>query len=591
MQIINGNDFYKACLSGLNELGRHLGHVNAINVFPVADGDTGTNMYATLQGAIIPVRPVADLSTTLQKMAEGAVLSSRGNSGAILAQNFASMAKYLKDFAEAKTSELAHAWAKGAAEAEKGLQNPIPGTILDAMKSWAQFLIKAIETEIDLPSLFRGALPVLRTAVEKTQETMPLLARSKVVDAGAEGFFHFIAGFTNYILNPSSVNLQEVSVPEEDFHLHPTEELDKIEFRYCTEAVLKTHGDVQVDLSGLMKKYGDSYARAATGSFIKFHVHTNEPEMLFQELFTMGEILNPKAEDMKAQAAVHLHRKTKTAIVVDSSCDIPAQIIEEAQIFTVPVNLMFGQSQFLDKITITTEHFYKLAEKADVYPTTSQPNASAFENTYRYLLSYYDEIVSIHISENLSGTINSARVAAQNIDAKRIKIFDSKNLSSSFGLLVYDLVKNSKPDWNASTILQYLESRVSRVKLMVAVKSMKYMMRSGRVKFAAGMIARTLNLTPIVSLDENGKSKAMGKGFSQNSNIRKIIRHCINIKETNGIRYFAVGHAHDPELAIKVADELNNKLGIECTYIMDIAPVIGLHAGKGSLSVAFMTEK
>ncbi|MCB1201676.1 MAG: DegV family EDD domain-containing protein, partial [Leptospiraceae bacterium] len=158
-------------------------------------------------------------------------------------------------------------------------------------------------------------------------------------------------------------------------------------------------------------------------------------------------------------------------------------------------------------------------------------------------------------------------------------------------LLVYDLVKNRKPDWNASTILQYLESRVSSVKLMVAVKSMKYMMRSGRVKFAAGMIARTLNLTPIVSLDENGKSKAMGKGFSQNSNIRKIIRHCMNIKETNGIRYFAVGHAHDPELAIKVADELNNKLGIECTYIMDIAPVIGLHAGKGSLSVAFMTEK
>jgi hypothetical protein len=127
-----------------------------------------------------------------------------------------------------------------------------------------------------------------------------------------------------------------------------------------------------------------------------------------------------------------------------------------------------------------------------------------------------------------------------------------------------------------------------RSTILVSVPSLKYMVRGGRVSPLKGLAARILNLKPIVSLDKEGKSSLSGKAFSTRSNLNKIIRRVCEIQENTGIAAYAVGHAHAPEKGAKLAEDISKAIGKKADYVVDIAPVIGVHAGIGAVSVSVL---
>ncbi len=591
---INGEDLYYAVLSGAEELRRNMDHINQINVFPVADGDTGTNMYATFQGALAASSIMPTIGGMADALARGAVLSSRGNSGAILAQWFATLAEKLKGRETADSHDFVVAVEAGAAAAHACLQEPAPGTILDVLTNWARWLREKVESNrsLNLGALLQASLEVAKAAVQKTREMMPLLQRSGVVDAGAEGFYYFLQGMAHYLVTKIRPATENVPAIEEEFHPHNLRELDEIKFRFCTEGVLNLRNhESAAAVEKIIRSSGDSFARAGAGGYLKFHIHTNAPERLFTEIHPHAEILNPKAEDMRLQARIHLQAHKKTAIVIDSAVDLPQDIIERENIFQIPINLMIDGSTFLDKLTINTERFYAMLDTTPKYPLTSQPSPAAFENLYRFLLTYYESIVSIHISSALSGTLQSAQSAAQRVAPGRIFTVDTKSISSGSGLLVTEFLRKRNPDWTPEEIVAYFEERRNKAKILVAVRTMKYMVRSGRVSPLRGLIAKILNLKPVITLDENGKSVLFGKTYSQKATIHLIKKEIARLDQEKKIICFAIGHAAAARQSEQLAEEIKKILpGRNCEYIMDIAPVIGLHAGKGAVSVALLTE-
>ncbi len=165
---------------------------------------------------------------------------------------------------------------------------------------------------------------------------------------------------------------------------------------------------------------------------LRLHIHTDDPADLFYAIKDFGNITYKKVDDMLMQSDIVHHRKWDTAIITDSTCDLPKEIIEKYQIHVVPLSIHFEKDYYLDSVTLTPNKFYKLLGESKTNPTTSQPTYKDFTNKYNYLASHYKSIVGIHLSGKLSGTFSNSRKAAYAVserENKEINIFSSNKIT------------------------------------------------------------------------------------------------------------------------------------------------------------------
>ena len=168
----------------------------------------------------------------------------------------------------------------------------------------------------------------------------------------------------------------------------PDHVAENLTYRYCTEALIKG-----TDLDGLeirkrVESHGDSIVVAGTSKLSRVHIHTNAPETVMQDLRPMGTLAFQKVEDMHRQYAAAYERKWSIALVTDSACDLPEELVEKYQVHLVPLNLFVGENQYLDKRTIKPGQFYEMLEEVDVPISTSQPSEKSFINLYSQLLTH-----------------------------------------------------------------------------------------------------------------------------------------------------------------------------------------------------------
>jgi len=244
-------------------------------------------------------------------------------------------------------------------------------------------------------------------------------------------------------------------------------------------------------------------------------------------------------------------------------------------------------------VTLTPHHFYTMLEENPNHPTTSHPGISEFDRLYRTLLTQYDSIISLHMSKQLSGTWNSSRKAADNLEAetgKKISAIDSRNLSGSLGLLVLDTAEAIARGLNHEEILEQIEKNIHRATILVSVKNLDYMVKGGRVSPMKGKIANMLNLKPIVSLDKRGKSILYDKAFSQKGNMKKVLGIINKRMKDKSISRYCLLHAHNPQGAARFSNHLQKLLGRKPEYTVDISPAVGLSAGHGAVAVALLFD-
>jgi DegV family protein with EDD domain len=340
----------------------------------------------------------------------------------------------------------------------------------------------------------------------------------------------------------------------------------------------------------VIQSYGNSAIVAGSEEKFRFHVHTNSPADLFHELKDVGSTIQIKVDDMRRQYEASHSRKSPIALVTDSACDLPPEFFDEHQIHIIPFNLSFGTDQYLDKLTITPNQFYTLLKTRREHPQSSQAPVAVMQNLFSFLSTFYDSILIFNLSAGLSGAWSFSRQAADKVPGKTISVIDTKALSVAQGLIVMRAAEALSQGAGHDEIVRLSGEWVAKTRLLVDIATLKYMVRGGRISRTKGLVARVLNLKPIISLDENGKAIAFGKSLGRRANMKKILRMIGEMAAEKKVWRFAIVHAQNMPRAEVYGKKLEELLGQPPAYIMDVSPVVGVHNGIGVVGVALMFE-
>ena len=316
--MINGSCYKNAVISGANNIISHKEEINALNIFPVPDGDTGTNMSMTIAGAVEALENMdsQNVSEIASATASAMLKSARGNSGVILSLLFRGIANGLKGAAVIDGKELSAAMREGVTTAYKAVMNPTEGTILTVARMACEAGELVSETEDDAVAVFGTICSAANTALESTPDMLPVLKKAGVVDAGGKGLCLIFEGMLSLIRdgimieNKSSVSDSQTDKEEAtaEFFRNAAAEFDSvINFTYCTEFIIGKNPDItksSLELKAYLENIGDCVVVADDDDIIKVHVHTENPGKAIEEALTFGQLLKVKIENMKEQ-----HRK------------------------------------------------------------------------------------------------------------------------------------------------------------------------------------------------------------------------------------------------------------------------------------------
>lgn len=592
---IDGKKFYYSFLAGAKNLFDNHKLINKINVFPVPDADTGTNLASTFQSIVDNVTPSYHIKDTSVAIADAALVGARGNSGIIFAQFLYGFSNEINDDELLNIEKFATILKKAVIYAYESIANPIEGTMITVIKDWAEFIYQIKDKTDDFIDLIIQSYEKALESLKETTNKLEVLAKNNVVDAGAQGFVFFLEGMITYFKENSLKNLVATRNPTKSEEFIDNHDANEITFRYCTEALISGENLNKKLIAEQIEKLGDSMVIAGSSKKIRLHIHTDKPDVVFSILTKNATILSQKVDDMIFQNEIQNNRKYNIAIVTDSCADIPQKLVEKYQIHYVPLTLHVGNNQYLDKVTITSTQFYDILRTSPDYPTTSQPGKKEFINKYLYLTSHYDNIISINLSDKLSGTYNNSLSAANAVSyqtGKPIKVFNSLTLSGTQGLIILRAAEAIESGMPFNQIVQEIESWIPKTKILVNVKTLKYFVKGGRVSPLKGIISNILNIKPIVTVDSSGKASVFTKSFSRIGSIIKTLRLIKRLSSENKIHSYCILYANKEEenTAKWYAERVSKIIGKEPVFIDTISPVIGVSAGIGTIAVGIMLE-
>ena len=316
---------------GEAQLTNHKEEVNALNVYPVPDGDTGTNMGLTIKSAVKNINDGMTVKEICSTISRGALMGARGNSGVILSQILRGFTLSLQNTTEIKAEDIAAALNKGVEIAYKSVLKPVEGTILTVSRKAAEAALSAAETAQSIDEVLTAAIEAGEIALEHTPDLLPVLKEAGVVDAGGRGFLYILEG------GLAALRGEEItaSAPEELVVKDKTvafsaefQETD-IKFHYCTELMIhnakEDHEYVRKHITEAVD--GDSLVCVGDEGIIKVHYHSNDPGKIISFALTIGELFDIKVENMKEQMAREAAEKRaleeKNGAAVPAAPEVP----------------------------------------------------------------------------------------------------------------------------------------------------------------------------------------------------------------------------------------------------------------------------
>lgn len=590
--LLNGLEFFKHFKSGAENVIKESEVLNRINVFPVRDGDTGTNLSITLSSILNETVVHPDLNLVISSMSDVALENARGNSGIIFASFIEGFSQACHQLKEISPEQFIKAASHAVSVAYQSVRNPQEGTILTVMRAWESYLVEHSKPQVRFNEILHEAYKKAELTLEETQNMMQVLKKNKVVDSGAKGFVLFLEGFLKVKndLNDSKDHFIE-SIPYDSMsHLHEASEV--LNYRYCTEFILKEPFDGKKSLDHLMEQFGDSLIITGNQRLTKMHVHTNVPDQITLKLNASGHrIYKSKVEDMWLQNRIETHSHPKIGILTDSICDISEALIDQYQIHFLPLAFIAGESTYLDKYTISSEVLKPLLDAAEQYPSSSQVDIKQVKIKLDWMLRYYEEVIVLSVSKALSGTYEGYKKAIESLgeQSKRITLLDTKLNSGAQGLVVLEAAKLASEGKTLERIVETVKREIENAKIFVSLDTFKYATRSGRVPYFAGKLLTLLQAKPIMTLDENGFGKAGGIAFSRNAANRKIYKKIMQIASASKTIKYAIVHADNLDLAERFAQRIEEITGQKPEYMTSISAITAIHAGIGSVAVCILS--
>lgn len=583
--------------------------LNKINVFPVADGDTGNNLAFTLgsvlNGALS--RRSRHIGELLKRIGDDAIDGARGNSGAILAQFLYGVAQHARAQPSLDARTLAAAVRHGADSARSALAHPVEGTIISVIDSFADAMEESAARLHDDPrGGFSSALAQARSALARTPLQMALLQKAGVVDAGAQGFVDLLEGIAEFVDGgPRAMRLRanlraanESGDCDDADHdsSHPAHDEVDPERRWCTECLLIVDSErgtpiEREPLRAALEAIGaDSLVLAGGGTRMRVHAHVGAPQQLFDACAAFATVEGMKADDMLLQSRSP-ERADRVAVITDSAADLPEVIVERHAVHVVPVRVNLDGRDYLDKIGLVTGEFYRRMATSQQLPRTSQPPPGDFRRHFEFLCAHHPMVVYVGLSRAVSGTLQSAEHAAARADSSKLKVFDSVNVAGGQGLLTWRAAELADTGADTDAILRELERLRPLTLTWAMARDISHAVRGGRIPAWAEPAVRFTGITPIAKMNTDGKlgiagglfakarapeafaayvAKRAGKALGKHARLRAIIGHC-DARE-DGERLLAA---------------LRERLDLVEAHLVETGPAIGAHAGRGTLVASF----
>jgi DegV family protein with EDD domain len=275
----------------------------------------------------------------------------------------------------------------------------------------------------------------------------------------------------------------------------------------------------------------------------------------------------------------------KIALVTDSTSDLPHELVENSRIHVLPLKVVYKNREYLDRVEIKPDEVYESLEKE--VPSTSMPSVGEVTDLFSKLVKEgYQEILSIHISSGLSGTINSVRLAAANFPSIKIEIIDSKSISMGIGVLVQEAANYIKKGMKLSSIVERIHEIRENLSVVFVVKTLEYLKRGGRIGYVSATMGSLLDLKPIIAVNQEGKYFTLAKVRGRKKSLDKIIEIVKEAAEKNFLK-LTVMHGNAKEEAKYILDELKKIKKIKEIGFGEVGPVIGVHTGPGVVGLAF----
>lgn len=562
--------------------------LNTINVFPVADKDTGSNMAFTFAAVLSSAQSARglDASGVLSNAAVSAIDGARGNSGAIVAQFFHGLAQALHGQAKVSLQALSQAVSAAALGTRQAMAEPKEGTVLSVIADFARALAEAWDT-VDVRGFFAQGLQAARVALERTPKQLPVLAKHGVVDAGGFGFVQFLEGVQGFVEHGRAALRRAAKIADvsDDCiahgHSHAHELDDLSVFRYCSECVLEN-----VDTDGLRAALAqmplDSMVLAGGATRAHLHAHTNSPAALFELASQYGAVSQRKADDMHAQIRAR-ENSAAVAVVCDTGADLPQAEAERLFIHKVPVRVNFGTDEFIDGVTLSTQQFYQRLRGEKIPVRTSQPPTGEFRRIFDQLASFHRDVLCLNISARLSGTHQAASAASKHGGNGRVQTFDTANASTGEALLVLAAAEMAQAGATLAHILAKLEKLRDRTYTFAVIDDARYAARGGRLPAWLVPLSRWLRVRIMVRA-ALGKLKPAGLLWGNSEWTKRFACWAIAQVPAQSLRVL-IGHCDAQAQGEALQQALISIAGTRITRC-DLVPAgtgIGAHAGPGTL--------
>ncbi len=517
IQCIDGKKFRDMFVSGANNLQNNKDLVDKLNVFPVPDGDTGTNMSLTISYAIKELSKVEDndITNVGKALSKGSLMGARGNSGVILSQIIRGIAKSVEGKDSLNVVDLANALKNGSDTAYKAVIKPIEGTILTVVRESGEYAVKIAKDDMDMIEFLELVVAKANESLDKTPELLKALKEAGVVDSGGKGLVLIYEGMLSSLKGNDIESVEGGVSSDVQINVEQNISTEDIKYQYCTEFILESDKVDDLTIRERFLKYGDSLAVVGDEGVIKVHVHTNNPGDAIQEALSYGQLLTIKIENMKLQ------HENKVLNETAQTSDVQ---VEEKEYGFIATSMGDGLAQIFKDFGV--DHIIEGGQ-------TMNPSTEDFMNAIESL-----NAKNIIILPNNSNIIMAANQAKELSD-KNIVVIPTKNVAQAFATLV-----------TFDTDADIAENESNMMEALSTVKS-------GQVTYAV----RDTVINDVEVKEGNIIGIAEGKLLAAGDNLDEITTNLIEklVDEDSAIITLFYGEDTSAEQAEALRDSLEEK--------------------------------
>ena len=448
VKTINTELLQKMFLAGAANLEAKKEFINELNVFPVPDGDTGTNMTLTILSAAKEVKALEnpDMVAIAKAISSGSLRGARGNSGVILSQLLRGFTKEIREHKEIDTITLAKACERATATAYKAVMKPKEGTILTVAKGASQKAAELAETTEDLDTFISEVINYAQEVLEKTPEMLPVLKEAGVVDSGGQGLLEVMRGAYD-AFQGKEIDYSAIEASAGTKMVKPSEQAEtEIKFGYCTEFIIMLEKEFtakdETEFKAYLESIGDSIVYVADDDIVKIHVHTNDPGLAIQRALTYGQLSRMKIDNMREE---HQERLIKDAEKLAAQQAEAKKAEPRKEVGFIAVSIGEGMNEIFRELGAD----YIIEGGQTMNPSTED------------MLNAIDQVNAEHIFilPNNKNIILAANQAQTLTEDKDIIVVPSKTVPQGITAII-----NYMPDADAQTNLEAMIEGIGNVK-------------------------------------------------------------------------------------------------------------------------------